>query len=252
MKNEKLLRIFQNNNFLYEEVVEMLCKYYENQGVFIDCGAHTGQHSVNMLLNDNCIEFIGVEAIPSLCEIAENNIATFNKNKKIINIALGNIVGEVIFSVANDAMGYSGIIRRENIPVNDWKQIKVNLTKLDDLMSNKINISLVKLDLEGGEFHALLGAKNILHNSEPFIIFENSLKESAKIYNYSKEEFFLFFNEIDYILIDFFGNVVDFNYWDAVLQTYMFCGLPRKSLADNNKINFINQMVQKVIIKNNF
>jgi hypothetical protein len=95
-------------------------------------------------------------------------------------------------------------------------QIKLDQTKIDG------KVVLLKLDLEGGEFHAMQGGESIIKGDMPLIVFENSLKGSSITYNYSMEDFFSFFERIDYVVYDFFGNKVDENYWNSTLQTYMF------------------------------
>ena len=78
---------------------------------------------------------------------------------------------------------------------------------LDELVYNaEKRLSYIKLDLEGGEFDALLGASTLLLKTRPVIVFENSLNHSANLYNYSEKDFFDFFTKVNYGLLDFFGN----------------------------------------------
>jgi len=250
MKNIYLLNEFQKNNYLYEVVVGNICKSYERGGIFIDCGAHVGEHSKNMIVNKSCRHLVAIEAIPELCSVIEKSLTNFDTKKDLLNIAVGNRVGVTSFQVANHAIGYSGIEKRENINVLDWTEISVGISSLDGLITQKNNVSLIKLDLMGGEFNALQGAKKILNSSFPLIVFENSLKEASNQYGYNKEDFFKFFDEVNYVVFDFFGNHVNSDYWDDELKTYMFFGfssaLPLE-LREKN-IKFLKRTVLEALL----
>ena len=50
--------------------------------------------------------------------------------------------------------------------------LAVNTVRLDDVIPPDEKIELIKLDLKSGEYHALLGAKDILKKRRPVLLFE--------------------------------------------------------------------------------
>lgn len=229
-----LLSHFQKNNSLYEDVVERIISNFPGNGIYIDGGAHTGRHTATMLNSVRCHRVYAFEPIPSLCTRLEKRFGLDNRFI-LVDKPLGRRITDVEFSIACDAPGFSGIKRR-SLPTNtDWQTISLETVTLDTVIrpEDSKNIKLIKLDLEGGEFDALVGGKDILSSSRPLVVFENSLSHSSTEYSYAKSDFFDFFSNINYCIYDFFGNSVDECYWDATLQTYMFVAAPIES--ENNR-----------------
>ena len=226
------LTMFQKNQSLYESFVEKLIDAVPVHGTFVDCGAHVGTHTRNMLRRFDINNVIAIEAIPDLAERLSRQFANETR-LTIIQTAIGNIVGFTDFNVAQNSPGYSGIIQRDISDVTNWVKLNVPITKCDALAQiteSTSPVSFMKLDLEGGEFNALQGSMQLILRDRPLLVFENGLSKSAAHYNYSKTTFFEFFSSIDYVIYDFFGNQVDDNYWDTPLFTYMFVALPSNGL----------------------
>ena len=236
------LNTFKKNTNLYELCVEQLCNTYNRSGIFIDCGAHVGRHTQRMVNNFYSTQVIAFEAIPDLALHVKEIV--ISDKLIVINKAVGADTKKVNFSVANDAKGYSGLIKRADVPVADWRSIEVEQIRLDQI-DYGAKIALIKLDLEGGEFHAIQGSGDMIRNDRPLIVFENSLSGSSYDYGYSKDDFFNFFDSINYVVYDFFGNRVDKDYWDSVLQTYMFWAAPNDSKLEH--VNIFSKIVNEVL-----
>lgn len=69
-------------------------------------------------------------------------------------------------------------LRKYDIPDPDIEEISVEVKKLDDFLPESTPIDLIKIDVEGAEFHVLKGAIEILKKSKPIIIFECGLGAS--------------------------------------------------------------------------
>jgi len=82
--------------------------------------------------------------------------------------------GNMLFNVVQDDPAYSGLQQRKykNEKPN-IETIEVEVRKLDDVMSARdYEISLIKIDVEGGELDVLKGATEILETDKPLLIFE--------------------------------------------------------------------------------
>jgi len=223
-----MLRIFQANQNLYEDVVAALILNCPGGGVFVDCGAHLGDHTIKMLNRSDVERVLAIEAIPSLTTRLRQR---FNNEDRlrIYQYAIGSDVIQTEFNVASNAMGYSGILQRDITGVANWEKITVEMTTLDRIMMGESSngyVRFIKLDLEGGEYNAILGAMNTISSGKPFIVFENGLAKSADLYGYGWQEFSTLFDVLGYVVYDFFGNEVTKEYWNAPLLTYMFVAVP--------------------------
>ncbi len=251
MKISKELRLFQSLPNLYERVVGELIRNLPRGGVMIDGGAHIGLHTVAMLERGDVSRVYAIEAIPELCDRLDKRFSGIPAFQ-IERCAIGNESGSTVsFQVAVEAPGYSGLKRREVAAVSQWQTIEVTLRTLDELVkdTDSCDIAFIKLDLEGAEFDALKGSRKLLERSRPLVVFENGLRSSATAYGYDWAEFESFFSGLGYIVIDFFGNRVDRDYWEAVLQTYMFIATPMESKIndwlDESLPNYITDLVEK-------
>lgn len=235
MNKSEMLRIFQNNQKLYEDVVAELIRRCPVSGTFVDCGAHLGDHTINMLGRPEADLVIAIEAIPNLVNRLKDRFKQ-EARLKILQTAIGKAEGQTEFNVASNAMGYSGIMQRDISVVSSWEKRTVAITTLDRLVTESSTLSsvgLIKLDLEGGEYDALMGGKNTIASHRPFIVFENGLAKSANLYGYGWKEFSKLFEDLNYVVYDYFGDVIDENYWDAPLTTYMFVAVPANSILSD-------------------
>lgn len=231
MEYKTRLSLFQKNQSLYEVMLARLIDDVPSGGTFVDCGAHLGMHTKNMLARHDVNNVLAIEAIPELAKNMRDNLG-HDSRLSVFQCAVGNRIGTAEFKIASNLHGYSGLKQRNIGAVNSWESISVDLTTLDKIVSSmKLvdPIKLIKMDLEGGEFDALTGARHVLEAHQPIVIFENGLQKSAEIYGYSKGEFFNFLSECRYEVYDFFGNAVNDSYWDSQLFTYMFTCVPRGS-----------------------
>jgi len=89
------------------------------------------------------------------------------------NVAIGSEKGEMTLYTGKNRItnsGWASLVKTEKRS----DPIKVEVITLDEYVeAHKINkIDMMKIDIEGAEFDALLGADNILKNFTPEIIME--------------------------------------------------------------------------------
>jgi FkbM family methyltransferase len=208
----------------------------------IDGGAHMGRHCLPMAENLASGQVYAFEAIPALAEKLQSQIEKKGLEKKIVLVskAISNREGTTSFMYAPDSPGYSGIKKRKYPPNTKIETINVPLTTLDSEIKNKSNIKIIKLDLEGGEFHALQGAEQILHDGRPVVMFENGRESSAGFYNYTKNDFWNFFKKTDYELYDIFGTSFFPEFWNTWVP-WTFIGIPSESRKKDQIWNAISK-----------
>ena len=137
----------------------------ENDFVFVDGGANVGEHIIEMdratqKYNQKNVRIVAVEAFPETQKALLN--ATDNITFDLIPDALGDSDQLISFysAVEGDVCGQNSAIKHHFLN----HEIKVRQRTLDDIVDElKIEkINFLKLDIEGMEYRALIGARRLL------------------------------------------------------------------------------------------
>ncbi len=138
-------------------------------GVCIDGGANLGLVLEQMCALAPEATHFAFEPIPHLYQ---QLIRTF-PDQHIFDTALGDETGRASFKHVVNAPAYSGLRERNyNGQAMQVSEIVVKVARLDDLIPPGNSIAFIKLDLEGGEYHALRGGMRLIREQRPFIAFE--------------------------------------------------------------------------------
>jgi FkbM family methyltransferase len=139
----------------------------------------------------------GFEPLP---DFYENLVVKYAKNLhiKIFDVALTEQTGEAYFNYVVSNPAYSGLVKRTyDRPSEVDAQIKVKTDLLDNCIGNEIKIDFIKIDVEGGEYQVLLGAKELIKKSKPVIIFEHG-KGASDAYGTTPSLIFAYFEGLNY------------------------------------------------------
>ena len=220
----------------YEQIIESLYSAICEQGdAIIDGGVNHGLHTFNMArVVGPTGQVIGFEAIPKLAIAAAENASSLElHNIKVISKAISDHIGDTTFTHVKLYDGYSGIRQRTAIPeeaLTTIEQIVVEVTTIDHelaTLESQPRLRFIKLDLEGGEFHALRGAINTLLLHEPFVVFEHGRQQCASTYEYSPEDWFNLFKTVDYSLYDLLGRPFTIDKWYEASIPWYFIAAKR-------------------------
>src|SRR5262249_41254653 len=162
----------------FEDIIKDLYSVRLTRGATaVDGGAAWGRHTIPMstLVGPHGRVF-AIEALPDLAEkLARHLDDNGVHNVSIIPKAISNYAGIARFRWVQGSPGYSGLRRRE-LPSGletSVTKIDVPVTTLGDVLANRqAAVRFIKLDLEGGEFHALQAAVDVLQKDRPLIVFE--------------------------------------------------------------------------------
>ena len=141
----------------------------DEESVGVDIGAYRGSILAKMIKNAPKGRHYAFEPLPHLAA----NLKKQFENVHIYNVALSNKRGETTFQYVKNAPAYSGLRRRTyDRPNPIIEQILVQECTLDDVIPDDVEVSFIKIDIEGGEYHALLGGINTVKRCKPTIVFE--------------------------------------------------------------------------------
>lgn len=148
------------NSFLKNKFPDVL------KGTCLDIGANIGNHTLFYAKYFNNI--FSFEPLPmnfKLLEINTNDL----KNVKIFNYAIGaeNFSRDFFYDYRN--LGGSSF---KNINHDSLNKLSLPIKKLDDLNLDLVNVTFIKLDVEGSEIDVIKGGLNTIKKTFPIIAFE--------------------------------------------------------------------------------
>jgi FkbM family methyltransferase len=138
-------------------------------GVAIDIGANIGNHS--LYFSDY------YESVYSF----EPNPRTFQVLR--INAQLANNVKCFDFGISSESRSahlnvYANNIGHANVAVEATAEtVPIKLSTLDAAIDPEVKVKLLKIDVEGHEYDAILGCKAVIEANKPIILFEQLLPE---------------------------------------------------------------------------
>jgi FkbM family methyltransferase len=164
-------QIFHNKTFFEIDTLEFI-RSRNLAGVYLDVGAHIGNHTLYFLNETKAQHVISVEGNETICRLlSENlaaNIAARGKTVKIENRFVSS-EKELFFNP--DHGNNSGASFLTAIRIGNASK-KVEACKLDRLVPATSNVALVKIDVERHELEVLRSAPEILTRCRPELCIE--------------------------------------------------------------------------------
>lgn len=172
-------KIAEKNQFYESPFLNLLARLHQPGKLIVDGGANIGNHTVFFAgaIGANVIAF---EPQQYNYEFLVTNVY-LNKLETKVDVrkkAIGESTGVIslVQAIANNYGSFTSDISQLPIPTDEIRPMEftdISLTTLDkELEEIKSNVSIIKLDLEGMEFDALLGAREVIASSLPVIAVE--------------------------------------------------------------------------------
>ena len=114
--------------------------------------------------------------------------------------------------------GFNSFVPRKNLHPSGHL---LRLDRLDNIIGER-TIKFIKADIEGFEFKMFLGARQIMLQTRPIVIFESALAPDLAKLGYGREDFFGYFKSINYRVIDLFGEPLNHHYFEHLNGWYYF------------------------------
>ncbi|CAG5087340.1 FkbM family methyltransferase [Parvicella tangerina] len=163
-----------------KSVGQILTKVLTDEtSAYIDVGCHRGEILKMALKLAPKGEHFAFEAIPVYYQRLERE---FGKMVNLSHCAITNYVGETTFNYVESNPMFSGIKRRDYPKSEKITEITIPTNTLDNALQDCPNIDLIRIDVEGAEFDVLDGAKKIIFQHQPVILFEHQ-QGAAGYYN---------------------------------------------------------------------
>jgi FkbM family methyltransferase len=183
--------------------IKALAQYLGPDKVMLDIGANIGHYSVQLAREFPKSSFYSFEPHPFSFHLLGKNLNLHGlRNVKTFNLGLAQNKGElVLFHNKRNSGGHSFVSGQSTA---EFKPLaKVPVERLDDFITqNKINrVDVIKIDVEGYEYDVFLGAKKLISEKRPVVMFEFSPHLYKKM-GYAPDAPLTFFLSQDYVLFD--------------------------------------------------
>ena len=184
--------------YIQQKIKENADGYFDFSKSMIDIGACYGTYSFTLPFKHSYM----FEPNKEYCAYCHANMLLQGRiyDADIFNMAVSNESGTIRFD------GYNGGERASEY--NAWTNtpcVDVPCVRLDDMQDRLTNIGFIKIDIEGMEPYALMGAKQvIMNNNYPPIMFESwpeGKMETPEQYNKRISLLNEVFNELGYTVI---------------------------------------------------
>lgn len=161
---------------VYERnVVNSILSLIDFGSIYIDVGANIGLLSLPILASRHDVRVVSIEASPGPARCLERtrHRAAVGERWSIVAKAVGSKEGWApFFKRSNAFSAFDGVVDTKR--GGAAKASVVPMTTLDRVWKEvgEGRVSVVKLDIEGGETAALAGAQKLIRQSRPHIILE--------------------------------------------------------------------------------
>lgn len=142
-----------------------ILKLAQKGGLFVDVGANYGYFSLLWCAQKTSNRAVAFEASPRNHEAIEANIsnARFNEFIDIRRNAVGKESGIIKFALGpSEQTGWGGIVLADN----QKDTVEVSVVRLDDVLGDDVFVDVLKIDIEGADTWALMGAERLLRDKK--------------------------------------------------------------------------------------
>lgn len=158
----------------------------------IDVGCHNGEILGRILRLAPHGRHFAFEPIP---EFYEALVSMYGDRATVLPYALSDKDGETNFHFVRNDPAYSGLKKRSYATsAPDISEIRVQTRALDSVIPPGTCIHFMKIDVEGAEYDVLKGARALIKECRPVIVFEFGLGAS-EYYHTNPEDVYTFLRE---------------------------------------------------------
>lgn len=168
-------------------LLRVMAALMPSDGVFVDAGANTGQHSLYMARR--AAQVHAIEPFPPVLEVLDDRVALNHLGSVVTvhRVGLAEEPGSMPFHLppARDNLAI-GTFSKSMTAGAAGKRMELPLVRGDTLLGPLGRVDLIKLDIEGYEKPALRGMEAVLEQQAPFVVFELNVRNAEGFHGESE------------------------------------------------------------------
>ena len=193
-------RITRNGTF-EPEIGEAMVAFARPDTTILDVGSNIAVMTAAVLARRSAVRIIAIECSPSTLPYLRrtHEVSRYKERWQVIKVAISGKDQVLDFYTSGPELGpYDGL--SDTGRGGAASKVAVIGKRLDTVWDGlgRPPVSLVKIDIEGGEWEAIKGAEALISACRPYIIFEWNV-ENLRAYNRSAEDIFAIAPERYYI-----------------------------------------------------
>ncbi|WP_017292540.1 FkbM family methyltransferase [Geminocystis herdmanii] len=228
---------------IYEyENIKVVSSLIDSNSFYFDIGTNIGLMSIPILSEHSSCQVVSFEPSPNALPFLERTIkeSKYKERWHLVDKATSNIVGNSDFYIAKPSFGaldsFSDTKRTDFID-----KVSIPTTTIDTVWENLgcPKVSLIKIDVEGGEYQTIQGGLRCIAQENPYFLIEWN-KFNIKPYGYSFDALIDLANQIGYSIFSVPGLMAINN--SAILklkmiETESFLLISNKRIRQSKTLN---------------
>ena len=212
---------------VYEpEIVDLVSKNIDLSKDAINIGANIGLFT-NLIANKINLnnKVLAIEPTPTAFKLLEANIERNGNSNKVLryNGIATDKTGNYKINTIPGNEEYSSIGEMVHLSIKNKKHLSIEVKgeTIDNLVvRNNLNPGIIVMDVEGAEFHVLIGAIETLKKHHPTIIMELDDNLLSK-QNSDSKQVIKFLKDLKYNIIDSESNIPDFPFSGNIIAKFI-------------------------------
>lgn len=150
--------------------VEIMAKLLKKDSNCVDVGCSAGRLLEQMVRHAPRGRHWAFEPIPDSADRLRKSFPSV----RVVQMAVSDEPGEVEFNYVVSNPGYSGLRPRDYPrPDEEIRKLRVKTDTLDNVLPRDVEVDLLKVDVEGAELQVFRGARRLLREQQPVVLFEH-------------------------------------------------------------------------------
>lgn len=198
-------RVKQGEKLYEKDLVKMINRQLKDDSYYFDIGANIGFLAIPFLNYKKSLSVVSFEPSPNTFKYLEKTVTVspYNNRWRAINKAISNEEGTLKLNIADAAFGAFDSFK-DTKRVAYVNSVEVEVTTIDKVWNDlgKPNVCVIKIDTEGADLAGLIGGKDCINSTKPFITMEWN-KKNVDAFGVTGTDLINFCKEINYGIFGF-------------------------------------------------
>ena len=166
---------FENGDFYEPQALELMRRWMPEGGVFVDIGAHVGNHTLFMLRHGGAGQAVPLEFNPRASRLLTEMVELNALDDQVVLDHLG-------FGLTEERGKREAFGSKKNLSNNRLREgfVENINTRPGDVLLRDVDVDMVKIDVNGDEREVLKGMRKTMKRKRPVLVLDLTRQKSKK------------------------------------------------------------------------